>query len=113
MPIVPPPGIVVTSDGTIKSYGMTREEWLTILKGQGWRCPICGRVPKSGRFVIDHEHVKGWKKMKREQRRLYVRGIVCFLCNGKCLSKWTTVERARAVVKYFSAYLRTRPKNRV
>ncbi|MGA0040678.1 MAG: DUF2339 domain-containing protein, partial [Pirellulales bacterium] len=44
--------------------------------------------------------VPKWKRMKAEDRRRYVRGIVCFLCNGKCLSKWTTRQRAEAVVRY-------------
>lgn len=103
-----PNAVVITSAATLRRYGMTQNEWLGILTAQGNVCPICGRFPQSGRFVVDHEHVRGWKKMKAEDRRRYVRGIVCFLCNGKCLSKWTTRARAEAVVRYLKKYERRR-----
>jgi hypothetical protein len=92
--------------GTLRKYGITAVEWRAILKRQDGRCAICKRVPKSGRLAIDHQHVKGWKKMKPEQRRLFVRGLCCFLCNGKVVSKWTTVDRAMAAVLYFREYER-------
>lgn len=99
--------LVIPTRSTLRRYGMTAVEWVRIVRGQGGVCPICKRFPKSGRFVTDHQHVRGWKKMRPEDRRRYVRGIVCFLCNGKCLSKWTTKERAQAVVDYLTAYERT------
>ena len=102
----PVPSIVVPTKGTLRRYGMTAEEWLGIVESQGGKCPICKRIPKSGRLVIDHQHVPGWKKKRPEERRRYVRGIVCFLCNGKCLSKWTTKDRAMAVVQYLIKYER-------
>lgn len=101
------PKIVVTSAATLKRYGMTPSEWRALLRAQGDKCPICGRFPLSGRFVVDHEHVKGWRRMPPAKRREFVRGIVCFLCNGKCLSKWTTRQRAEAVVRYLKKYERT------
>lgn len=89
---------------TLKKYGLTLDEWRAILKRQAGVCAICKRTPKSGRLAIDHQHVKGWKKMKPVDRKKFVRGLCCFLCNGKCVSKWTTRERAAEVVRYFDAY---------
>lgn len=102
-PIKPIP-LRVPTLGTLKKYGMTEAEWRGIVKRQGYVCCICRRVPKSGRLCIDHEHVRGWKRMKAEDRRKYVRGVVCFLCNGKCVNKWMNVERAAAVYQYLTRY---------
>lgn len=100
----PTQGVNPPTMGTLKKYGLTLDEWRAILKQQRGVCAICKRVPKSRRLAIDHQHVRGWKKMKPEERRKAVRGLCCFLCNGKCVSKWTTLERAQAVVEYFQAY---------
>lgn len=94
----------VPTAGTLKRYGMTAVEWLGILDSQGGVCVICKRFPQSGRFVVDHQHVPKWKKMPPEQRKKFVRGILCFLCNGKCVSKHMTLDKAVAVVAYFKAY---------
>lgn len=99
MPPIQPPSV-----GTLKKYGLTFADWHAVLLSQGGACAICKRVPKSGRLCIDHQHVPKWKKMKPAERRRFVRGLCCALCNGKCVSKWTTLERALAVVEYFRAY---------
>jgi hypothetical protein len=40
-------------------------------------CPFAvGSLPMSS-VRIDHEHVKGYKKMKVDDRRKYIRGLVC------------------------------------
>lgn len=103
---MPPPTcpLRVPTTGTLRKYGMVEQEWLRIVRRQRYSCAICRRVPQSGRLCIDHEHVKGWKRMRPEDRRRYVRGVVCFLCNGKCVSKWTTLERSEAVVAYLRRY---------
>ncbi len=90
--------------GTLKRYGLTEELWWEIWQAQGSRCAICHRVPLSGRTVIDHRHVKGWKKLPPASRLLYVRGILCFLCNGKCVSKHVTLAKAVATVAYLTAH---------
>lgn len=101
----------VPSQGTLRRYGLDVRSWLAILESQGNVCAICKRVPPSGRWVIDHEHVKGWKKMTPSERKKYVRGVLCFLCNGKCVSKHVTLERAINTVAYFKQYNQRRPKD--
>jgi hypothetical protein len=58
------------------TYGLEYEEYL-VLKKDG--CMICGT--KEGRLCVDHIHQAGFKKMLPEEKRKYVRGILCFLCN--------------------------------
>lgn len=97
-------GIVPPTSATLKKYGMTELDWLVMLEEQGWVCPIMGKVPDTGRFVIDHEHVRGWKTMTPENRRKYVRGIVSRFANGKYLARGLSVERAANVLDYLKRY---------
>lgn len=89
---------------TLNKYGLSVTEWEAILEAQGGRCAICKKVPSTGRFVTDHEHVRGWKAMPPEKRKLYVRGITCWWCNETLLARGVTVEKARNLVDYLHRY---------
>lgn len=101
--------VLVPSPATLKRYGLTADEWLAILRAQGGVCAICKRVPASGRLHTEHEHVKGWKHLPPDQRKLYVRGICCFVCNTQYLGRGLTIDKARAVLAYLEAYGARRP----
>ncbi len=51
----------------MKKYGITVEEFESILAKQGYVCAICR---KDGKFVVDHDH-----------NTLKVRGVLCGHCN--------------------------------
>lgn len=89
---------------TLRRYGLTATEWLAMLKFQGGVCALCRKVPKSGRFVVDHHHVKGWKGMTPELRKKFCRGILCAHCNHRLVGQFMTLEAARAVVLYLERY---------
>lgn len=58
-----------------KVYGITPEEYKRIFQGvQGGRCGICGAIPRSVRFAVDHDHQTG-----------EVRGVLCKRCNHDLL----------------------------
>lgn len=101
--------VLVPSPATLKRYGLTSDEWLAILAAQGGVCAICKRVPTSGRLHTEHEHVPRWKDMPADQRKLYVRGLCCFMCNTQYLGRGLTTEKARAVVEYLERYGARRP----
>lgn len=92
------------SKQTLQKYGLTQQEFDTLLEHQGGVCPICKKVPSTGRWVIDHEHIRGWKSLPPEQRKLYVRGILCWLDNNKALTKGMTLVKARRLVEYLERY---------
>lgn len=95
-------GIAVPQPRTCARYGLTVDEWLDMLAGQGWKCPICLKAVK--KFTTDHEHVVAWKKMPPEQRRRYVRGILCIHCNWKIVHSRLTAAQARRIADYLTAY---------
>lgn len=123
----------IPSKETLSVYGLTEEEWelhVTFSDPEHFNpiCPICLRSfdPKwKQQSIIDHEHVKGWnahtraiitmtdgKKVKGkkvrvmppEERKKYVRGIICWLCNKNILTREVTLEKARRVVTYLEKY---------
>ena len=103
-------GIKVPTQATLKKYGLTAFDWLTLLEEQSWVCPIMGTTPTTGRFVIDHEHVPGWKGMAPEDRKKYVRGLVSWYANHAYLGRGISVERAANVVAFLTRYEMRRPR---
>ncbi len=92
------------SKRTLSKYGLSLIDWLCVAAKQDSRCAICGGLPKYGRLHIDHEHIKGWKKMEPDKRMLHVRGLCCFRCNSQFLRRGLTLELAKKVVDYLEAY---------
>lgn len=68
-----------------RAYGITLEEYDDLLRDQGGVCAICLRPPKTIRLSLDHLHVRGYKKMKPEKKRTYIRGVICFSCNASVM----------------------------
>ena len=97
----------VPSKATLRKYGLTVGEWMTLYNKHGGRCHICKREqsPEAKRaFHTDHEHISGWSKMPPEQRKLFVRGIICYTCNRFRMTRGTTLETARGMVAYLEEY---------
>lgn len=96
--------IQTPKDATLRRYGLTKLEWTAIGVRQGWVCKVCHRFPKNGRFVIDHEHVKGWRFLPPAERKLYVRGLLCVFCNHYNLPRGISEERAYSIYLYLKEY---------
>ena len=92
------------SPETLRKYGLSAEQWREILEAQGGVCAICEQEPRTGRLVIDHEHITRWKKLPAERRRATVRGLLCWWCNKNYVGRCITVAKARNVVAYLEQY---------
>lgn len=92
------------SAATLKKYGMTANEWTYIWEYQESVCAICKKVPESGILHVDHFHAKGFKKMKPEDRKRQVRGILCAYCNQRILVKGINLFKARNIVTYLEDF---------
>jgi hypothetical protein len=98
----------VPSKATLRRYGLSEDEWRALLNEQDGCCFVCRRVPTTGRLCIDHEHVRGWKKMPPERRKRYVRGLLCWVCNHYYVGRGISVEKASNVVGYLMRAARKR-----
>lgn len=92
------------SKATLKKYGLSEIEWQFLAYSQGHACAVCKQFPTKGRLCIDHEHVKGWKKMPPEKRKLFVRGLLCWRCNTTFVGRGITAERSRNVTIYLELH---------
>lgn len=96
---------------TLARYGLSLEAWQQIASRQGWVCAVCARLPKTERLVIDHEHVKGWRKMPPKERANYVRGLLCNRCNWQFLRRGMTIEIAQYIAMYLVNYRNSTVEN--
>lgn len=95
------------TDATLRRYGLDRGDWSHIACViQGGLCPLC-KLPLALRsLVIDHAHVKGFKRMKPERKRQHIRGVLHNYCNRRLVRKQLTLDKARNLVAYLEAHAR-------
>jgi hypothetical protein len=79
-----------------KKYGITRGEYLLMLKSQGGACAICGTKGSgtswSENLHVDHNHETG-----------VVRGLLCQPCNVSLGKMKNSAELLRKAAKYLEA----------
>jgi hypothetical protein len=92
------------SKKTLAKYGLAEWEWVVIRRNQGGACAVCKKIP-NGRLCIDHDHVRGWKKLPPEKRKLHVRGLLCWWCNSNYVGRSITAEKSRAVTEYLEQHV--------
>ena len=97
-------GITTPAPSTLARYGITAEEWLEQLAAQGWCCPICEKTGPAVKWNIDHEHVRGWEKMKAGAKKQYWRGILCAYCNYRRVHSSNSAAIAQRIVDYVRRY---------
>lgn len=102
--------LLVPTKSTLNRYGLSESEWQQMADNQNGRCFVCEKEPKKGRLCIDHDHAKNWKKMPPEQRKLYVRGLLCWFCNHHFLCRGISVQKSKRVTLYIENYEARKPK---
>jgi hypothetical protein len=79
---------------TLRTYGLTAEEWDKMLSTQGGRCPICGTDDPGPRgFDVDHDHLTGAN-----------RGLLCSPCNRGLGQFGDDPARLQAAIEYLAAH---------
>lgn len=101
-------GIVIPTEATLRKYGLSVEAYGLLVEAQDGRCPICEKVPSTGRLVVDHYHARNYKDLPPEKRRKYVRGLLCWFCNHSYMGRGITLSKARNMVKYLEEFERRR-----
>lgn len=97
-------GIRPPAPATLRRYGLTALDWLALLSGQGWRCPVCRKTGAAVKWNTDHDHVPGWAKRTPEERRRYVRGVLCAFCNHRRVNSRMSAAEAARIADYLAAY---------
>lgn len=78
-------------------YGITIEEYETILDYQNRVCAICRRPPKPGKsLAVDHAHHQGSSGP--------IRGLLCFVCNRRLVG-----AKSDAMLSAMGEYVRNYP----
>lgn len=95
-------GVRPPTTATLRRYGLTVDEWLCLLKDQGWMCPICLRTKVV--WNTDHEHIPMWKTRSDEERKARVRGILCAHCNHRVVHSTISAETAQRIADYMKRY---------
>jgi hypothetical protein len=98
-------GVVIPHYITLQKYGLEISDWKVLADAQAagsvCLCPVCEKpLVKS---VLDHEHVKGWKKMSPEIRKQFVRCLAHMGCNWHFIAK-NTLKTARNIVRILETY---------
>lgn len=94
----------VPASSTLAKYGLPLAAWIEMVCRFEGACWICRKVPRTGRLVIDHAHVAGWKKLVPEVRVQFVRGLACTTCNHFVLTRYGTPEKFRGAAAYLEEY---------
>lgn len=97
-------GIRPPTAATLRRYGLTADDWLAMAKAQGWRCPVCLKSGAAVKWNTDHDHVPGWAKKPPEERRRFVRGVLCAYCNHRRVNSRMPAVEARRIAAYLTAY---------
>jgi hypothetical protein len=95
-------GVTPPTERTLYRYGITVNDWIRLLKNQGWVCPICLKGER--KWNTDHDHVPQWKDMPDEERKRYVRGVLCWSCNHRRVNSRMSAEEAQRIADYLASY---------
>jgi recombination endonuclease VII len=75
-----------------RRYGISGDDYYTLLKRQGGACAICKKKPGRRRLAVDHCHSTHW-----------VRGLLCSKCNTGLGQFDDDVPRMLAAIAYLMA----------
>jgi len=94
----------IPTKATLKKYGLSKEEWIALYNKYDGACHVCLTKYPSDRLNVEHEHVEGWKQMPPEEKKKYVRGLACYVCNHRILTRGVTIEKLENAIRYLKDY---------
>lgn len=87
----------------LKQYGLTLDEYRSMLAAQGGRCAICSKEPPTGkRLNVDHNHETG-----------ATRELLCRWCNYALGNAKDDPARLRAMADYLERHAKPEPPERI
>lgn len=79
--------------GIGRRYGLSKEQYASLLKKQGGKCAVCGFVPEKRKLSVDHDHLSG-----------KVRGLLCDGCNRSLGYLHDSIANTLRVAEYLCRY---------
>lgn len=63
-------------------FGITTEDYELKLRTQNYVCAACGQPnERDDVLLVDHLHIEGYQYLPPEEKRKFVRGLLCHPCN--------------------------------
>lgn len=64
-------------------YGLDEDAYLELFEKQGYACGICTKKIEAYTTAahVDHVHIEGYNKLKHDEKRKHIRGVLCPGCN--------------------------------
>jgi hypothetical protein len=89
----------------VRAYGLTLKDYYDLLKKQNGLCAICFEPPGDGdrKLAVDHMHVFGYFELCLEERKKYVRGLLCILCNKHRMAEMN-INLAKNMLTYLQDF---------
>lgn len=76
-------------------YGITLQQYESLLASQGGGCAICGKKSDGKRsLAVDHNHTQPFE----------IRGILCSYCNHRLIGRHRDSELLHRMAKYVSRH---------
>ena len=63
-------------------YGISLEGKKKMYEDQNKCCDSCNRPYSIDELQVDHKHIPGYKQLDAEEKRKYVRSLLCRACNS-------------------------------
>ncbi len=98
------------SAGLKNRYGITIDEYESMLAEQKGVCFICKSAPLTRRLSVDHLHAKDLKGKQIKGKKELVRGLLCMYCNKYIVgalerrNKVKSKDVLNGLIKYFKKY---------
>jgi hypothetical protein len=85
-------------------YGLEPEHYIELFEKQSYQCGCCKTPikPYVNTTNIDHIHIEGYGKLSAEEKRKWVRGLLCSNCNVGIGKLGDTLEGVMNAVNYLN-----------
>lgn len=98
--------LLSTKNALMHQYGLTLEDKQRMYAEQDGKCAICKEpMSFSGQGCnVDHEHVDNFKTLSKENKKKYIRGLLCFKHNILLGCVDDNPEILKAAILYLEKY---------
>lgn len=94
---------VYENNHMLTKFGITMKEKNELFNTQDGKCAICLKNIDIKTANTDHEHIEDYNNLPQDEKKQYVRGLLCRCCNLSKVGS-NTLETAIRVVEYLQRH---------